>query len=589
MDGLSRSGELNGVGQGRLLSFARMRDFVLAVLALAGAVFWLSLLRRHWNVQLDFDDAYMFYRYAEHLRDGLGLSWNPDGVHTYGPTSLAWVAVTFLFSLLPFNSSQSLLLASWSTGVLAVFAMAWAVSRKTHKSFLPGVWRTAALVFCFVCVSYSFRANALNGMDTMLAILTNALVAGCALRWLERPTLAKASLLGAAGFAAFTARPDSALPFLMIVALGGLALLGQGGAAKASTVLAMYCGAVGAELLLCRWYFHTAIPFSFYVKSKHGYDGYTMYWYPGQSMLAFFRAVLPFIAITVVFVTRKTWKLTAVFLVPVLAASFYYTFRVLQIMGQPGRYYIPLLPFVAAPALVAMADAMENAVLRRHRELMLRIALLALIVVSASPLAFVVDRFLAQGRKAYVLPAARIAASKSLPETDWFRNQVTIADVIMRSLPAGASIAASEVGYLGSQLPWHRVVDVSGLNDPSSVRGEPMWQTVFDERPDVIWFPVNDYSYLYGSIYTNPALLRDYVVYDGAFNYGFAVRKDSIYKSELDKNLARAWAQFYPGYNMSDYVVQSVAWDRAQYTLENPMVHYTTPNRESLPHSPARW
>ena len=36
------------------------------------------------------DDAFMFHRYAVPLRQGLGISWNPDGIPTGGMTSMGW-------------------------------------------------------------------------------------------------------------------------------------------------------------------------------------------------------------------------------------------------------------------------------------------------------------------------------------------------------------------------------------------------------------------------------------------------------------------------------------------------------------------
>ncbi len=67
----------------------------LRVLLLSAAfVGWLGLLGsqvhylKHGGHQID--DSYMFYRYAQHLRQGLGFSWNMDGIHTYGMTTLLW-------------------------------------------------------------------------------------------------------------------------------------------------------------------------------------------------------------------------------------------------------------------------------------------------------------------------------------------------------------------------------------------------------------------------------------------------------------------------------------------------------------------
>src|ERR1700712_4234539 len=71
-----------------------------------------------------FDDAYMFLRYAHHVRQGLGYSWNPDGVHTYGPTSLLWALVTFVLSYAPTGAWTQLLMGSGLCSIGAAVAMA---------------------------------------------------------------------------------------------------------------------------------------------------------------------------------------------------------------------------------------------------------------------------------------------------------------------------------------------------------------------------------------------------------------------------------------------------------------------------------
>ena len=41
----------------------------------------------------DFDDAYMYLRYADHLLTGQGLAWNPGEGSVYGVTSLLHLVV----------------------------------------------------------------------------------------------------------------------------------------------------------------------------------------------------------------------------------------------------------------------------------------------------------------------------------------------------------------------------------------------------------------------------------------------------------------------------------------------------------------
>ena len=158
---------------------------------------------------LGFDDAYMFLRYAHNIRHGLGFSWNLDGLHTYGPTSLLWSFVVLLLSYLPTDPWTKLLLGSWIFSIAAVIALAWAVATNAQSDWLRSILRTLAIIAVPLAGSAVFEGNQFNGMETMLATTLCALFVGLALQWHARrvsPVLA-----GAIGLFLFLARPESAL------------------------------------------------------------------------------------------------------------------------------------------------------------------------------------------------------------------------------------------------------------------------------------------------------------------------------------------------------------------------------------------
>jgi hypothetical protein len=72
-----------------------------------------------------------------------------------------------------------------------------------------------------------------------------------------------------------------------------------------------------------------------------------------------------------------------------------------------------------------------------------------------------------------------------------------------------------------------------------------------------------------GIVYSAPELLRDYDVWDGAFLYGLAVRKDSPYRKQIDAVFEPAMAKFYPGVETKDYLIRSVEWNREPYLWPN--------------------
>jgi hypothetical protein len=179
---------------------------VLVPAALLLLATWLG--RAWWRGPLSFDDSYMFWRYALHLRQGLGLAWNPDGVPTYGLTSLPWVLGVLPFTWGPLPAGMALPLASWLAGLAAIAVMATAVARQAGSVALrawPVAFAAVALPLGLVPV---FAAHLTSGMDTTLSLLANAAVVWALVRWLDRSGAGRAVLVGLLGFAAVLVRPE---------------------------------------------------------------------------------------------------------------------------------------------------------------------------------------------------------------------------------------------------------------------------------------------------------------------------------------------------------------------------------------------
>ena len=97
---------------------------------------------------LRFDDAYMFIRYSRHFLNGLGHAWNPDGMQTYGNTSLLhFFVVLALRASLPFRDEVILRLASISAGLSAIAVLSVAAARLTPPRLLQRP-ASAGLPFC---------------------------------------------------------------------------------------------------------------------------------------------------------------------------------------------------------------------------------------------------------------------------------------------------------------------------------------------------------------------------------------------------------------------------------------------------------
>lgn len=74
----------------------------------------------------DFDDAYMFIRYADNLRAGRGFTWNSGGAQTFGATSVLYVFI--IAGLRSISSLPAGVLLSLTSGLLGLLAVAATVA-----------------------------------------------------------------------------------------------------------------------------------------------------------------------------------------------------------------------------------------------------------------------------------------------------------------------------------------------------------------------------------------------------------------------------------------------------------------------------
>jgi hypothetical protein len=127
---------------------------------------------------------------------------------------------------------------------------------------------------------------------------------------------------------------------------------------------------------------------------------------------------------------------------------------------------------------------------------------------------------------------------------------------LIASLPPGAVVAASEVGYIAAIAPRATIIDLVGLNDTQiGLRGFSM-DDLLARAPDLIWFPHTDYTGLRAQILEDPRLYARYVVIADVFNFGIAIRRESPLRGEVEKGLLKAWSKLYPASNLVEYVVR---------------------------------
>ncbi len=510
---------------------------------------------RPWR-QLQFDDAYMFYRYASNLKHGLGISWNPDGVPTYGLTSQFWLICILPLTYFFASASTCLQFASWLTSVLAVTVLAYSIAASARSRLLKFPPITFAIIVLPLMISFSFRIQIFKGMDTMLSLLMNAVLVAAVLHRENNSSFRTNCWVGTAAFLAFFARPDNGIVALAVPFSAWLFLSASRRIVDLLAITVIPVVLIGLYLAACNWYFGTPVPLSFYVKSTNSYAGFISPESAMRYFIDFMTTASLFNLLIFGFVRRGELLVAATFIVPTVMTVLY-LLTVRQVMGFDGRYYIPLLPFVIAPALLILdarivSSDPEQLKLGTWRA----ITVMALFVI-APP----VSTGLELGYRRFFplspisVPALPHAAFAKLPELEWFDVIAVFSDKAVAPLVGRTTVAASEVGFLGAAAPDAQIIDLVGLNDIKIGRFGFSMDDLLARKPDLIWFPSTDYTGLRATIFSDRRLFAQYVVFDQAFNYGVAVRKTSSVRSQIEANLRLAWASLYPGYDMDSYRV----------------------------------
>jgi hypothetical protein len=524
---------------------------------------------------LAFDDAYMFLRYAHNIRHGLGFSWNLDGVHTYGPTSLLWSFCVLLLSYIPTDPWTQLLLGSWLFSFAALIAMAWAVTANAQSDWLRSPLRVVALIAIPLFASTLFQGNQFNGMETMLATTLCALFVGLAPLW--RAGRVSPVFPGAIGLLLFLAHPESALITVLLPLLLWLLLeLPRPALKSLLTLYGVFFAGVVIELIACRLYFGTPLPLSVYMKGGHAYLGYRGVWYPSLLLIAFLAALQLFLAALILLARCRDRRLVLACILPAIVV-FAYLGTVTQIMGFSSRYYVPYSPLIIVPTLLVLdrwlssatnSDAWPGNTLRVRTAL--TAAMLLFFLVLSSEAVQAKFRRLEHGHHFEYDPAqVNITATTPLPPVDWQPMMQDITDDLIAPLPPGTTIAATEVGYLGDHASRINIIDLAGLNDTDIALHGFSLGRFLARKPDLIWMPNTDYTFQRGIMFSDPAFLAQYNIYAGAGNYGIAIRKDSPVRAQIDHQLNIFWSKLYPGADPSAYLVHSVTWTGLKHIVAN--------------------
>src|ERR1700754_1951563 len=140
-------------------------------------------------------------------------------------------------------------------------------------------------------------------------------------------------------------------------------------------------------------------------------------------------------------------------------------------MGFNARYYAPYFAFFIVPALLVVdrwltPDDDAHAESRWPRNTLLirscatGILMLSFLALSSESVQATVRRLEAKSRFEYEPAHLNIAASSALPDKTWQEIMMDFTDLLISPLPRGVTVAATEVGYLGSKAPQANVIDL---------------------------------------------------------------------------------------------------------------------------------
>ncbi len=507
-----------------------------------------------------FDDAFMFLRYAKHFLAGRGFSWNVDDGPVYGATSaLHLVFVTALRRMTSIPDDQVLILASFVPSMLAVGVLVCLGFLVLGDGVLRRAWVPLAIVPALL-LSPWFQFHSRTGMETMLSLLCNAIVIVCTVAFARRRSTTNLALCVVAAYASYLARPDNALVCLLCPPLFFIASdrrLRMAAGVYAMSLLVVLVG----DLFLKARVFGDAIPLSLFAKRAGFYADYLggWRWNSARYMLIFAAECAPWLALLVAAADRRAIPRLAALLGPVALTSTLF-FAVVQIMGFGARFYFPFLPFVIGAALVAVdscADGRSWLAMGRSTWGR-RAALIAVTVV----MSLEYPRDLAtRGWQRYVIGSPTASAPERtyvthapspLPSVRGFEITRNVT-AFLQDVPSGTSVATSEHGYLGSLLPDVAVVDLVGLHDRVVARNGFSADYLFSRHPDVIWFPPRDYSRLITDILDSATFPRRYVYFPGAFEHGLAIDTTSPRFADIKRSVERTFARVYEGRRLDDY------------------------------------
>lgn len=491
----------------------------------------------------------MFLRYARHLLEGNGLSWNIDQGPEFGLTSLVYLILTLpAFAATARTSALALSLCSVLFGLCFVgLALRLGSAQARGQARLFRMVNVLFVAICLAAAAPDLAAHFTSGMDTTLAMLWVALTLHVFQGQLLNPSPKQGSALSILAGLTFSVRPD-ALILVAPLVLFFVVQAEQSSIRRRFLPLLVFLTVILLQLLLAWCYFGQMLPNPFFVKSGSHYGGVFQDFYQGLGVhyLLLFLSSLPWICAAFLaqlcFCRHSLSKVQMLLLGSAATFLAYHAAIVTPIMGFHARFLFPALPLfllLATDSVMALCKKFcerEDWVQKLARYPFPILFLPVVLFASALKPAETIEK----------LSSFRWT---SLQVTQWelpliYRERFTKSwaglDAIAE-LPGRLSFASTEVGLLGALNLDRPVLDLTGLQDRRFLVPFNA-QTVMDLLPDVIYMPFPHYAEMLAAIEASPRFQTEYRYFPAAAldtRFGVALLKKSPYFAALVSILDR--------------------------------------------------
>lgn len=521
------------------------------VLAWIGSatVILLALVGR-WRLE-PYDDAYFFKRFAlNFLRDGV-FAWNVADGPIHGNTSQLFQGLVAVLTAIDPVHTVALTRIVLALALLsAVIVSSRAVPAKSTPPLVLVMLSPMALVTVW------------TGMETAIVFLLEAAFLLSVLR------SRKGVPWGAVGLAIllYTARPDTAL----LATLTFCVAFWHRGWRAVALPMGLVAVGISGFLLLCHLYYGAALPVSFYLKSGQSllYDEHfvALSMVSKREHLTFVGCMLAPVSFMLA-VGRRFDRAVLTCVLPAVAFVTYHAATTVEVMGMHGRFYAPIIPFLAVAVALSysayQARARSWAVIgfavsfavfvvvaytyqwiptargwpigRTEPAIYMGYVVAACVVLAAGVLVRPQASAWAWGALAFgVLFAYRARAlewPKDRAYLDRYQRHVTSYRGMPRLLAClgdEAHIYHSEIGVVGLAFSRGTVTDLGGLMSPELTLGDTTFeQLCARDRPDAIFLPHRNYRTLNRTI-REGRCIQDYELVHEDSSSPLYVRRDLV-------------------------------------------------------------